>query len=42
MFDGTLGMWNTTLVDLELKDKEKPVRSQPYQVPKVHETMFRK
>ena len=25
LFDGTLGMWSTTLVDLELKDNKKPV-----------------
>ena len=27
MFDGTLGTWNTTPVDLELKDDTKPVCS---------------
>ena len=27
LFDGTLGMWNTTPADLELKDYEKPVFS---------------
>ena len=27
MFDGTLGTWNTTPVNLELKDKAKPVCS---------------
>ena len=25
LFDGTLDIWNTTLVDLELRDDEKPV-----------------
>ena len=25
LFDGTLGMWKTTPVDLELKDEAKPV-----------------
>ena len=42
LFGGTLGTWNTTLVDLELKDNAKPVCSRPYPVPKVHETMFKK
>ena len=40
MFDGTLGMWNTTPVDLELKDEAKPVFSQPYPVTKLDEAMF--
>ena len=42
MFDGTLGMWKTTPVDLELKDDAKPVWSRPYPVPKVQKTMFKK
>ena len=42
LFEGTLGTWNTTLVDLELKDKVKPVCSRPYTVPKVYKSMFRK
>ena len=29
LFDDTLGTWNTTPVDLELKDDAKPVCSQP-------------
>ena len=41
-FNGTLGTWNTYLVDLELKDDTKPVCSQPYPVPRVHEAVFRK
>ena len=27
MFDSTLGMWKTTIVELELKDDSKPVCS---------------
>ena len=42
MFDGTLGTWKTTLVDLELKEEAKPICSCPYPVPKVHKSMFRK
>ena len=42
LFDGTLGTWNTTPVDLELKDNAKPVCSRPYSVPRVHEAMFMK
>ena len=36
IFDGTLGTWKTTPVDLGLKDNAKPVCSPPYPVPKVH------
>ena len=42
MFDGTLGAWNTTPVDSELKDDANPVCLQPYPVPRAHEAMFRK
>ena len=42
MFDDTLGMWNTTPVDLELKENAKSVCSRPYPVPKVHKMMFKK
>ena len=42
MFESTLGTRKTTIVDLDLKDKAKPVCSRPYPVPKVHEVMFRK
>ena len=42
MFYGTLGTWNTTPVDLELKDGVKPVVSRPYPVTKLHESMLRK
>ena len=35
LFDSTLGTCNNTLVDLELKDNEKPVNSQTHPVPRV-------
>ena len=35
-------MQNTTLVDLELKDDKKPVRSQTYLVKRVHKAMLKK
>ena len=40
IFYGTLGTWNTTLVELELKDDEKPVFLRTYSVPRMNETMF--
>ena len=42
MFDGTLGTWNTTPVEPELKDNANPVCSRTYPVPRVHKSMFRK
>ena len=42
MFDGTLGTWNTTPVNLELKDKAKPVCSRPYPLPKLPKAMLTK
>ena len=42
MSGGTLGTCNATPVDLELKDDVKPVCSQPYTVPRIHEAMSRK
>ena len=42
LFNGMLCMWNTTPVDLELKDKAKPVCSRPYTVPRVHKAMLKK
>ena len=41
MFDGTLGTWNTTPVEPELKDNANPVCSRTYPVPRVHETMLK-
>ena len=42
LFDGTLGKWNTTPADLDLREDVKPVCSRPYPVPRVHKAMFRK
>ena len=42
LFDGTLGTWNTTSIDLELKENTKPVCLRPYTIPRVHKSMFRK
>ena len=40
LFHGSLGMCNNPPVDLELMDDAKPVCSQPYPVPRLHEFMF--
>ena len=40
LFDGTLGTWNTTSEDLELRDNVKKVCLQPCPVLRVHEVMF--
>ena len=40
MFDGTLGMRNTTLVDLELRNDMKSVCLRLYPVPRVHRAMI--
>ena len=42
LFDGTLGMWNTAPMELELKGGANTVCSQPYPVPRVHEATCRK
>ena len=42
LFESTLGTWNITTVDLDLKDDPKPVCSQPYPLPRVHKVMFKK
>ena len=42
VFDSTLGMWNTTPEDLELRDNTKPVYSRYYPVRRIHEEMFRR
>ena len=42
MFDGMLDIWNTTPVELELKDDAKPMLSRNYPVRKVQKTMFKK
>ena len=41
LFDGTLGTWKTTPVDLKLKYNVDPVCSRPYPVPRVHKAMFK-
>ena len=41
-FYGTLGAWNTYPVGFELKEDVKPICSQSYPVPKVHEEIFKK
>ena len=42
LFDGTLGMWNTAPMELELKGGTNTVCSQPYPVPRLHEATCRK
>ena len=39
LFYRTTVTWNTTLVDMGLKDNSKPVCLQTYLVPRVHEEM---
>ena len=42
LFNGTLGTQKTDTVDFELKEDAKPICSQLYPVPKLHEEMFKK
>ena len=42
LFNGTLGTWNTTPVDLELRDDAKLVCSRPYPLSRIHKVIFRK
>jgi hypothetical protein len=42
LFDGTLGIWDTELVHLELKDDAKPYHGKPYPVPKPHKKTLMK
>ena len=42
LFDGTLGTWKIDSVEFELKEDTKPICSQPYSVPKLHEEIFKK
>ena len=37
LFDGSLGKWNTSPVDLELKEGAQPYHGKPYPVPKAQE-----
>ena len=41
LFDGTLGTWKTTPIDLELKDDAKPYHAKPFPVPRAHDKVFR-
>ena len=41
LFDGTLGSWKTSPVDLQLKEDAKPVFQKPYPVPKSQERKLR-
>ena len=36
LFDGTLGTWKDTEVELELIDDAKPYHARPYPIPKCH------
>ncbi|GKY94846.1 hypothetical protein MPSEU_000449600 [Mayamaea pseudoterrestris] len=42
LFDGTLGSWDTTPVDFELKEGAQPYHARPYNIPQVHEATLRK
>ena len=42
LFFSTLGMWNTTVVGLELKNNYKPVCSKPSTVSRLNKVMFKK
>ena len=42
LFEGRLGTWNTTPVDLELRDDPKPVCLRLCPLPRVHKAMLRK
>ena len=42
LFYGTLGNWKTDPADFEIKQDMKPILSQPYPVPKLHEEIFKK
>ena len=42
MFNGTLGTWNTTMLDSELKDNENTVCLRPYPIARVDEAIKKK
>jgi hypothetical protein len=42
LFDGTLGIWDTEPVHLELKDDAKPYHGKLYPVPKAHKETLMK
>ena len=36
LFDGTLGTWRGSMVDLKLKPDAEPYHARPYPIPRVH------
>ena len=42
LFNGKIGTLKTDLLYFDLKEYVKPICSQPYPLPKVHEEMFKK
>ena len=42
LFDGTLGDWTGTEIELELQEGVKPWHGKPYPIPQVHEAALRK
>ena len=42
LFDGTLGRWNTTPVNIELQHNSKPINSRWYPVPRINKLTFKK
>jgi len=42
LFDGTLGEWKGTDIDLELRDDAKPYHARPFPIPQVHEGAMRR
>ena len=41
LFNGTIGTWQTYPVDFELKEDVKPICSQKYPLPKLHEEILK-
>ena len=42
LFDETLGRWNTTPVNIELRSNSKPVNTKWYPVPRINKLTFKK
>ena len=42
LFDGTLGRWNTTPVNITLRRNAKPVNARWYPIPRINKTTFKK
>ena len=42
LFDGTLRVWDTVSVELELKTSSKPFNSKYYPVPRINNETFKK